>query len=187
MHAIKKGCVVALPYERLFGLAANAFDPEAVARVAAIKGRPADVSGSHPISVIAPDIDAVRRVTAEFSPLAHRLAEQYWPGLLTIVVKAAAGLPPPLVGRDGLIGVRIPGSCPAAELAGRSGLVLTATSANPAGCKDAISHEDVAGLNGVDLIVEGRVAGPPGSTVVDASGKYPNVIRSGFITLDEEI
>ncbi len=186
LRIIKRGGVVALPFERLFGLAADAFDAEAVARVAAIKERHTDVSESRPISVIVPDFEAVSHVTSDFPLLARRLADQYWPGLLTIVVRAASAMPRPLVGKNGLIGVRLPGPCPAAELAKQSGLVLTATSANLMGCKDAVTHRDVSKLPGLDLVLEGRVPGPPGSTVVDASGERPIVLRSGFITLDQE-
>ena len=82
--------------------------------------------------------------------------------------------------------MRIPGPSAAAELVRRTGLVLTATSANLSGGVDALSHEDIAGLTGPDLVVKGQVPGPPGSTVVDASTEQLIVIRSGIISLEEE-
>ncbi|MCP4675569.1 MAG: threonylcarbamoyl-AMP synthase [Deltaproteobacteria bacterium] len=179
---VKQRGVVALPFERLFGLAADASDAAAVARVVATKRRSAD----EPIAVIVPDLEAVRRLTKSFGPLARRLANRYWPGPLTILLEAAPGVPEPLIGRSGLIGVRIPGPSAAAELVKRTQLVLTATSANLSGGVDACSHEDIANLVGPDLVVKGSVPGPPGSTVVDASTERPVVIRSGIISLDEE-
>lgn len=183
--AVRNGGIVALPYERLFGLAANALDPKAVERVAAIKGRGLSGGGFQPISVIAADIDAARGVAGDFTPLAGLLAEKYWPGPLTILVRGKPGLPAELLGPTGLIGIRVPGPCPAAELAARSGKVLTATSANRHGGADALCHDDVQGLEGVDMIIAGSVAGPPGSTVVDASGNRPVVLRAGIVVLEE--
>ncbi len=183
---VERGGVVALPFERLFGLAADALNAEAVARVAATKGRPPRATGAKPIPVIAPDMEAVLRITTELPPLAELLAERYWPGPMTLLLRAADDMPPPLVGSGGLIGVRIPGPCPAAELAKISRRVLTATSANHPGAEDARSHEDLSDLSGPDLLVRGSVPGPPGSTVIDASGKLPIVIRSGIISIDEE-
>jgi L-threonylcarbamoyladenylate synthase len=178
------GQVVALAYERLFGLAADALDLTAVARVAAIKGRPSQTAGPKPIAVILPNRDALKLVAREISPLTSRLADRYWPGLLTLLVPAAPDLPPSLVSAGGLIGVRLPGSSPAAMLAARAGLILTATSANPAGADEALTHESLGALEGVDLVIPGAVSGPPGSTVVDATGSTPVVLRQGALTLE---
>jgi L-threonylcarbamoyladenylate synthase len=178
---VKAGKVVALPYERLFGLAANALDQEAVARVAAIKGRPEHATGPKPISVIVPHLEAVSQVAADFPPLAQKLAQAYWPGPLTIIVKAAAGLPLPLLSDRGTIGVRIAGPSPAAELARQTGLVLTATSANLKDANDAIRSQEVEHLAGLAMVLDGVVAGPPGSTVVDVSRGALELLREGFI------
>ncbi len=182
---VRQGDVIALPFERLFGLAANALDPTAVAEVAAIKERPGNTSGPQPISVILPSLSAVSRVAIDITPLASRLMNSYWPGLLTILVRAQPHVPPPLVSREGLIGIRLPGPSKAATLATHTDLVLTATSANEKGQKDALGDKDLANLIGPALVVQGSVPGPPGSTVVDASSTYPVVIREGFISLKE--
>jgi L-threonylcarbamoyladenylate synthase len=184
VETVRAGEVVALPYERLFGLAAHALDKEAVARVAAIKGRAEYAVDSKPISVILPDMDALSKVAADVSPLAYDLARNYWPGPLTIIVKAAVGLPLPLVSESGTIGVRIAGPSPAAELALRSGLVLTATSANLKDAHDAISSDEVKRLQGLSMVLDGVVAGPPGSTVVDATGEQLRVLREGYVNVD---
>lgn len=185
VETVRSGQIVAIAFERLFGLAADALDPVAVAQVAAIKGRPKGAPGPQPIAVILPEKDAVFEVASDFPSLARRLADAHWPGLLTLLVSARPGLPAPLVSQKGLIGVRLPGPCPAAVLAHRSNLVLTATSANPPGGADARSHEMLADLRGVACVVKGQVPGPPGSTVVDASGDQPVIIRPGAVDILE--
>jgi L-threonylcarbamoyladenylate synthase len=184
--AIHRGKVVALPFERLFGLAANALDPETVSRIATIKGREGTQT-RRPIAVILPNIEAVSAVTDRFFGAAKQLAETHWPGPLTLLVPALPSLPSPLVSNSGLIGIRVAGPSPAALLAARTALPLTATSANHAGAPDALSHEEVIGLSGVDFIVEGAVSGPPGSTVVDVSHGRPRVLRQGIFHIEEEL
>jgi L-threonylcarbamoyladenylate synthase len=184
ISTIQLGEVVALPYERLFGLAADAMNPRAVAKVAKIKERPGRRIGQKPISVILPDMDRLRKVVTEITPAAKRLMDRHWPGPLTLVMKAAPGLPSPLVSERGLVGVRLAGPSPAAELARRSGMVLTATSANLKDAADALSDEDVKDLVGIHMLVKGTVDGPPGSTVVDASGNRPVVLRTGFVEIE---
>ncbi len=184
--AIRSGRVVAVPFERLFGLAADALDSAAVARVAAIKGRPTDSAGRQPIAVVVPDRQAVHRVAASFPPLAQRLAERFWPGPLTLLLEALPGIPAPLVSPSGLIGVRWPGPCMAADLAEETATVLTATSANPGGGEDVLSHEELADLGGLAYVAKGHVAGPPGSTVVDVTGAEPVVLRAGIVDLSKE-
>ncbi len=187
VRIIRADGVVALPFERLFGLAADALSPAAVARSARSKDRPADRSGERPIAVIIPDMEAVFEVVSHFGSLAMKLADKYWPGPLTILVPAADHVPAPLVNSKGQIGVRLPGPCPAFDLARACGKVLTATSANRAGGPDALTHEDVLALPQaeIDLIVPGSVLGPPGSTVVDATGDEPVVLRRGIVDIEE--
>jgi L-threonylcarbamoyladenylate synthase len=179
-RTVLAGGVVALPFERLFGLAARATDADAVARSALIKGR----SKGQPISVIVPDLAAALEIAAPFPPLAIALAEKYWPGPVTLLVPARSDLQAPLVGRNGLVGVRVPGPSPALDLVRRVGFALTATSANLSGALDALSDLDLNDLEGVDLLVPGTVPGPPGSTVVDASGDVPVIVRQGIIAIE---
>lgn len=182
---IRNGGVVALAFERLFGLAADALNPDAVAKVARIKSRAEHSVGSRPIAVILPSANSVSLFCESFGHEASRLAARHWPGPLTLVVRAKSDLPSPLVSESGLIGLRVAGESPAAKLAQIVNLPLTATSANHAGAKDALSHHDVIGLEEIDLIIEGHVPGPPGSTVVDASGESLKVLRQGIIRIAE--
>jgi L-threonylcarbamoyladenylate synthase len=178
--AVRAGGVVALPYERLFGLAALALDGDAVRRSAAIKGR----LPARPISVIVASAEDVALVAASFPKLARELAERHWPGPLTLLVPAKDGLPEALIGKGRLVGVRVPGPSPALELVRRVGAPLTATSANRTGGPDALTHDDVLGLEGVDLVIAGSVPGPPGSTIVDASGERPVIVRRGVLEIE---
>ena len=177
--AVLAGGVVALPYERLFGLAAKATCREAALRAATVKGR----SAVHAISVILPDLAAASEIAEPLTPLAARLAKRHWPGPLTLLVRARSVLPAGLVGLKGLVGVRVPGPSPALDLVRRLGFALTATSANRSGSKDALTHDDLLGLEGIDVIVPGAVPGPPGSTIVDASGATPIIMRQGILEI----
>lgn len=178
---IHAGRIVALAYERLFGLAVNALDAEAVNNVARIKDRNGD--SSKPIAVVLPDIQALSHFCDGMGRDAFQLATRHWPGPLTLIVRAKPNLPKPLVSQTGLIGLRVAGTSPAAQLAKKTGLPLTATSANAAGAPYALSHHDLMKLDSIDLIIEGEVPGPPGSTVVDASGDSPVVLRQGIIPI----
>jgi L-threonylcarbamoyladenylate synthase len=169
----------------LFGLAADALNEEAVARSAAIKDRPTHEMGAKPISVILPSLAHIGRVSTGLSARAQKLAERYWPGPLTLLVPAREGLPWPLIGPGGLIGVRVPGPSPALELARQTQKVLTATSANRKGETEPLVSEELLRLTGVDMVLEGQVPGPPGSTIVMASGSDLRVLRQGILTLPD--
>ena len=177
------GGVVAVAFERLFGLAADALDADAVARSAAIKDRPTHEMGTKPIAVILPSIDYVNLVSTGLGERARALANRYWPGPLTLLVPAREGIPLPLVGPGGLIGVRVPGPSLALQLARHTRKVLTATSANRRGADEPLHSQELIHLAGVDMVVAGEVAGPPGSTIVIADGGELNVIRQGIISI----
>ncbi len=179
---LSQGGVVALPFERLYGLAADAQNETAVANVIAAKERR---EKDKPISVIVPNLEAVT-VFAKWTPIGQKAAKKYWPGPLTMILPAKPNVPSALVSKSGLIGVRQCGQCPAGLVAQKSGMILTATSANVSGAKDVTSHCELSHLKGVDLIIEGTVEGPPGTTVVDVSGDKLRVIRQGAVHIDED-
>ncbi len=176
---VRSGGVVGLAYERLFGLAANALDEAAVHKICAIKNR----AGNHPISVILPSRAHANDVAEYLGDTFAVLADRYWPGPLTLLVKARSSIPAPLIGPLGLIGVRMAGPSNADALSKATGLILTATSANLTGTPDARSHRDLLNLESVDAIVEGEVLGPPGSTIVNCTGDEPTVLRCGCIDI----
>ena len=181
VQVLRAGGVVACPTETLVGLLADALSEDAVNRVVAIKRR-----GPDPIALILPDAQALSRVAEPLSELALQLAERHWPGPLTLIVRALPGLPAALV-RNGTIGVRVPGPSAALDLARAFGGPLTATSCNPSGQPAARTEAEVRAYfpSELDDIVPGDAPGGAPSTVVDATGFAPKVIRQGAISLAE--
>ena len=180
LAALRAGGVVACATETLFGLLADALDPAAVARVCALKGR----DPNQPIAVLLPDASALHAVTDELPPRVLRLAERYWPGPLTLLVRARAGLPAALI-KDGKIGVRVPGPSPALSLLQAFGAPLTATSANLSGQPAAITADEVRAAfpAGLDALVPYPAPGGAASSVIDVTGPVPVIVRAGPIAL----
>jgi L-threonylcarbamoyladenylate synthase len=180
---LRRGGVVCLPTETFYGLAVDAVDEAAIARLVALKGR----EEGKPIAVIAPDLDGARRLWAEAPARLLELAAAHWPGPLTLVARARAGVPAALVGPGGGVGARVSSHPVAAALARGLGRPITATSANLAGEPPAHSVAEArARLGaGVDLYLDdGPAPGGPASTVaeVTADGRVL-VHRPGAVAL----
>jgi L-threonylcarbamoyladenylate synthase len=178
---IGRGLVVAYPTDTLYGLAVDPRNAEAVRRLFALKGR-AETSA---LTLIAADYAQAAMVML-MSPLSHRLAKCWWPGPLTIVAAAAPGLAAETLAGGNTVGVRVPGSSIATALAAASGFCITATSANRSGAAAASTPEQVAAaLPDVDAILgaEATPGGPP-STIVNATGDRPVLIRAGAVAWD---
>lgn len=181
--ALHSGAVMAYPTETFYALGAAAFSEQAVNRIFRLKER----DRSKPLSFIVSDLDMVGEVVSALPPSFQALASGFWPGPLTLVLSAAAGLPDYVLGPDRTIAVRIPPPAWLRALVRELGEPLTATSANLSGEKAPADPADVKALfeGRVDLIVD---AGPaPGglpSTIVDLSGRTPKVLREGAIGAD---
>jgi L-threonylcarbamoyladenylate synthase len=177
---LRGGGVVACPTETFVGLLADATNARAVERVVALKGRDA----GQPMGVLVPELAALSVIVGELPPRARALAEQHWPGPLTLVLRARPGLPRALL-RDGKIGVRVPGPSPALELVRAFGAALTATSANRSGEPPARTSDEAARIFGraLDAIVSGAAPGGLASTVIDATTEPLRVIRQGAVAL----
>ena len=172
--------LVAFPTETFYGLGANALDEAAVARVFHAKGRPAD----KPLLVLVDSLEMVAEVARDVSALARRLMARYWPGALTLVLRAHAGLPDALTAGTGTIGVRLPGHPVARALVGAFGGPVTAPSANPHGqASPRTADEVIAGLaERVDLVLDGGATpGGPASTLLDLTRTPPVVLRAGAV------
>jgi L-threonylcarbamoyladenylate synthase len=181
LELLARGGVVACPTETLQGLLADAHSQAAVDRVVAIKHR-----GPEPIALILPSFDALSEVALPPPEWALALARQHWPGPLTLVVRAKPGLPKPLL-RDGTVGVRVPGDSPALTLVRAFGRALTATSANPSGLPAARTAAEVRAYfpDQLDAIVPADAPGGAPSTVLDATGPTPRVIRPGTLNIPQ--
>ncbi len=172
------------PTDTLYGLGVDATSQEAVARLIALKGRP----DGKPISVVVSDMDMLREY-AHVTPLAKRLASKFLPGKLTLVLEALPEkFAPGIVAPDGSVGFRIPAHPAPRELVLRYGKPLTATSANVSGMLTESTVQKILGQFGEqaswvgEIIDGGELAHSPASTVVDARGTSPVIIREGAIT-----
>jgi L-threonylcarbamoyladenylate synthase len=177
---LRAGQVVALPTETVYGLAANALDANAVARVFEIKGRPAN----NPIIGHVADLAMARRCVSLWPVLADLLARAFWPGPLTLVLPRAPEIPDILTAGGPTVAIRWPRHPFIQEVIQRCGFPLAAPSANLSNRVSPTTAGHVAGQLGhkITLIIDG---GPSQvgieSTVVDLSSTQPRVLRPGMI------
>jgi L-threonylcarbamoyladenylate synthase len=177
--ALQSGGIGAFPTETFYGLAADALDARAVGRVASVKGR----AMGKAIACIIGGLSQRHLLCEEWPPEADRLAERFWPGPLTLVVPARAGLPAPL-SPEGWVGFRLSAHPWARELAMRLGRPITATSANLGGQSEAGCVQEIAPalLDNLDFVLDaGRLPGGAGSTVVQLVREGPRCLRDGAI------
>jgi L-threonylcarbamoyladenylate synthase len=182
--ALKRGEVIVLPTETLYGLGADALNSAAVDRVFQLKGRDPD----NPIPVLVASHEMLGSLVAAVSPLAEQLMQNFWPGPLTLVLPARKEAPLPLLNSSGGIGVRISSHPMAAEIVEALGRPLTATSANPTGHPPARTIEQArnyfAGV--IDIFIDGgELTSRTGSTVAEIIGDGIRIIREGEITKEQ--
>lgn len=182
-NAIRRGAVVAMPTDTVYGLAANPFDGKAVRRIFRLKRRPE----TKPILLL---IDGWRRLDPLVRTFPHpfrAIASRFWPGPLTVILPASKSVPELITAGTGNVAVRCPRS-PMIRMLGQSlGSPLTGTSANLSGLAAATTADEVVRQFGTRLcyVVDGgRSANRQVSTIVDLSGE-PCVIRSGAIPIGE--
>ena len=181
---LRRGGLVAFPTETVYGLGADARNPAAVARLYTVKGRPPD----HPVIVHLGDPAQLPDWAREIPQTARTLAERFWPGPLTLVLKRAQGVGDYLTGGQDTIGLRVPGHPVALELLRRFGGAIAAPSANKFGRVSPTTAQHVrADLDGeIDLVLDG---GPCEvgieSTIVDLSRNGPVLLRPGRIGAEE--
>lgn len=178
---LRRDGVMAYPTETFYGLGAVCLSRAGIRKVYRLKKR----DPRKPLSVIASDLNMVREVAAApVPPILLRLAGEFWPGPLTVVLKAKAGLPAALLGPGGTIGLRIPPAPWLRKLVSELSAPLTATSANLTGEKELADPSEVRRLfeGRVDLIIDGG-ATPGGrpSTVVDLTRQPAAILRAGAI------
>lgn len=186
------GQLVGMPTETVYGLAADANNPAAVAKIFAAKGRPAD----HPLIVHIASLEQLEQWAMDIPPVAYQLAEKYWPGPLTLILKRQPGVPDAVTGGQDTVGIRIPSHPMALALLRafakhtstpeRSG--LAAPSANKFGrispTKAAHVRNDLG--DAVALVLDGGECDVGiESTIVDLSRGAPVVLRPGAITAEE--
>jgi len=178
VDALRRGEVVVLPTDTVYGVAVAASVPGATARLFAVKDRPTDVA----LPVLVAD-EAQARTIAEVSPVAEGLMRAHWPGGLTIVLPRRAGFDADLGGRDpSTVGVRVPAHDVPRELARKVGPLVT-TSANRHGQPTPPTAEEVRAVLDVAVVIDGgRCEGAP-STVVRVDGDTVEILRQGAVVL----
>lgn len=180
---IVNGGLVAFPTETVYGLGANAMDPEAVARIYEAKGRPSD----NPLIVHIARASNIGELTPVLTPKVIRLIDNFWPGPLTIVLKKKPEVPDITTGGLDTVAIRMPDDPIALELIKKAGCPIAAPSANISGRPSPTKGEHVIeDLDGkVDAILIGsdcRIGIE--STVLDLTGDVPTILRPGILTAE---
>jgi L-threonylcarbamoyladenylate synthase len=176
--AMRSGLVVAYPTDTLYGLAVDPANSGAVTKLFSLKGRALDKA----IPLIAADVGQVRAWTT-MTPLAERLAAAFWPGPLTLVLRAAVEMDVRVMAEGGTVAIRVPDQPIARALAAAADCPVTSTSANPSGLPPTADPDEVArALPAIDVLIDAGVTpGGAPSTIVDATGTQPVLIRAGAI------
>lgn len=181
---LREGQLVALPTETVYGLGANALDPEACGRIFQVKGRPQD----NPLIVHISDLTMAKSLVEEWTSQAALCAEKFWPGPLTLVLKKTSIVPEVVSGGLKTVALRMPNHPVALQVIQEAGVPIAAPSANlsgkPSPTKGIHVWRDLQGK--IPLILD---AGPSSvgleSTVLDLTGEIPTILRPGGVTKEE--
>lgn len=178
---IKRGGLVAFPTETVYGLGANGLDENAVPKIYEAKGRPSD----NPLILHISEFDEIKSIVEEIPKTAIILAEEFWPGPLTMVLKKSDIVPYRTTGGLESVAVRMPSNRIARELIKASGVPIAAPSANSSGRPSPTKASHVLyDLDGkIDLVIDGGAVDIGlESTIVDVTTEVPVILRPGFIT-----
>lgn len=181
---IRSGGLVAFPTETVYGLGANGFDPAAVAKIFKAKGRPQD----NPLILHISSMSGLYELASEVPSDALKLANMFWPGPLTMVLKKKDVVPDAVTAGLGTVAIRMPANDIALRLISASKVPIAAPSANISGRPSPTSGEhvmnDLAGV--IDMVIDGgqtRIGVE--STVVDMSSDKPCLLRPGGLGLED--
>ena len=183
-HFLRQGKLVAVPTETVYGLAADASNPDAVSAIFAAKGRPAD----HPLIVHLHSTDAIADWACDIPDCAWQLARAFWPGPLTLLLKKKPGISSVVTGGLDSIGLRMPAHPALLSLLKQHQLAVAAPSANRYKKLSPTSGEQVlAGLNGrIDAVLDGGFSQHGvESTIVDLTSDTIQIVRAGPITASQ--
>lgn len=189
VQAVTEGELVVFPTETVYGVAARALDPDAIARLAALKGR----KPGHPLTLAIKSAEEARDYAPDMSALAERLARRCWPGPVTLVVdnshpesltKQLPSSVRQLVSPSGTVGLRVPGHQTILDVLRMVSGPLALSSANLAGAADAVTAQEAIRALGdeVHLVLDDGPArfGQP-SSVVRVEGKQWKMLRKGVV------
>ena len=172
--------VIVYPTETFYGLGTNGYSEKAVKKVYRLKKR----EPLKPLSVVISDLSMLRKITSGDLLAFQPLFAEFWPGPLTLILRASSAIPDVLLGENGTIGVRLTAHPWVRALVRYTRFPITATSANISGETPISSPKQAKELfeGSVDIIVDGgKTKGFLPSTVVDLSGKAPRLVREGAV------
>ena len=182
-EAVARGEVIVLPTDTVYGVGAQATSGAAVQRLLDAKQRGRDL----PPPVLVAEVAMVRALATDVDDRLHRLAEAFWPGALTVILRARDSLRMDLGDRGDTIAVRVPDHDFTRELLRRTG-PLAVSSANVHGRDAALRISDAVDQLGESCSVyldAGEMGGPVPSTIVDLTGPQARVLRAGRITAEQ--
>ncbi len=181
---LREGGLVAVPTETVYGLAGSGLREDAVAEIYEVKGRPA----VKPLSLMVPDAEAMERYCLDVPPQARALARRFWPGPLTIVLRARAEIPALVLAGGETVGLRCPDHPLTLELLRKCGLPLAAPSANPSGAPSPKTAQQVLDYfdGRIDAVIDGGACGlGRESTLLDMSAAPYRILRQGALPEEE--
>lgn len=181
---IRSGGLLGIPTETVYGLGADALNPEAVRRIYEAKGRASD----NPLIIHIPDESWLEIYCQNIPPLAYRLASEFWPGPLTMILPRKPIVPDRTTGGLDTVGVRCPDHPITLAIIKAAGVPIAAPSANTSGRPSCTNAAEV--LEDMDGKIEGVVDGGPSSvgvesTILDLTVSPPQLLRPGGMPLDE--
>jgi L-threonylcarbamoyladenylate synthase len=183
VDSVRRGELVVLPTDTVYGIGADAFQPDAIDALLAAKGRGRDM----PVPVLVGSWAALDGLTLVVPPRVRELVEAFWPGGLTLVVEHAPSLAWDLGDARGTVAVRMPLHPVALELLDRVG-PMGVSSANRTGQPPAATAgqaRDQLGFAVAVYLDGGRAGDPVPSTILDVTGSVPRMLRSGAVSLEQ--
>ncbi|MFZ2053763.1 MAG: L-threonylcarbamoyladenylate synthase [Candidatus Aminicenantales bacterium] len=180
VQVLRRDGVIVYPTDTFYGLGGNCLSQKALQKIFDVKRKPP----SKGLPVLVSGLRMAEALVSECPPVFQALADRFWPGPLTLVLKAASHLPQELIGPKKTIGIRLPDIPWLQALIRETGVALVATSANISGEKEIDSAEEAIRMfkGKVECIVDGgRTPGGKPSTVMDLTEERPVLIREGVI------
>ena len=184
ISVLKNGGVVAYPTDTVYGLGACMTDITAVDRIFQVKGRPKGMA----LPVLLTDYSQIREIVVSIPPVAQQLADEFFPGALTIILPKSDAVPDIITGGGRTVAFRIPNHPVPLSLIKGLGKPIVGTSANLSGQPSTLTAAAVRLQIGdkIDMVIDGgRCPGGIESTVIDLSGDRPIVRRKGAISLEK--
>ena len=181
---LKRGGLLGIPTETVYGLGASGLDPEAVTHIFAAKGRPQD----NPLILHVPSADWLERYCEDIPAAAYALAEKFWPGPLTMILRRKPIVPDAVTAGLDTVGMRCPNHPVTRAIIAAAGVPVAAPSGNTSGRPSPTSAADM--LEDMDGKIDGIMDGGPctvgvESTIIDLTLTPPRLLRPGGVTLEQ--